>query len=237
MNHIIIFMMFLFLSYSINGYASPSFDCQKAKTNIEKTICQYKFLSDLDLALNILYKKACELSKNNFKIKVEQAAWLKNIESIDHGGCLIYPLLYSYSDRFLDLMKDQNLRYFFLKEFINDPLKNHSIISDFATIALWIETTGENHYPIFIGDFVSEPISIPITNKKAIIIFLLSRHANQGVCDVFKLHDTENEIKIELFDLPFDRKLLNFVTEDGKVTKVEEIKKYLNENVNLSIFK
>jgi hypothetical protein len=65
----------------------------------------------------------------------------------------------------------------------------------------------------------------------------LSRHANQGVCDVFKLHDTENEIKIELFDLPFDRKLLNFVTEDGKVTKVEEIKKYLNENVNLSIFK
>ncbi len=57
MNKTIIFTFFYFLIFSINSYAFPSFDCQKAKTNVEKTICQNY-----------------ELYPNNLQIKSEQEA-------------------------------------------------------------------------------------------------------------------------------------------------------------------
>jgi len=61
----------LFLSFFFLPLFSASFNCQKASTKIEKTICQDKELSRLDEALAKEYKQALSLSMQNAISKYE----------------------------------------------------------------------------------------------------------------------------------------------------------------------
>lgn len=63
--------------------AAPSFECQKAKTDIEKAICKNEFVSDLDQVLDTVYKKALKRSRHPEKIKIEQIKWMKNRPNFD----------------------------------------------------------------------------------------------------------------------------------------------------------
>lgn len=57
---------------------SPSFDCAKASTGIEKLICRDRDLSKLDVDLSIAYAKARENSVNPNKVQSEQIYWIKS---------------------------------------------------------------------------------------------------------------------------------------------------------------
>ena len=61
---------------------SASFDCSKASSPVEKTICADKQLSDLDELLLLSYKKALVGSANATALKAEQQAWLKKERNV-----------------------------------------------------------------------------------------------------------------------------------------------------------
>jgi uncharacterized protein len=60
--------------------ASPSFNCAKARTNVEKEICSSNLLSGLDIWLSEVYKKSLNIG-NSKKVKSEQLLWLKSRSS------------------------------------------------------------------------------------------------------------------------------------------------------------
>lgn len=71
----------LALSSSANA---ASFDCNKASTKVEKTICSVQSVSDLDTELAIVYKQAGSKYKNS------QLAWLKERNKCGaDGNCLV----------------------------------------------------------------------------------------------------------------------------------------------------
>ena len=69
----VFFLVFLKLPF-IAG--SASFDCKKATTDIEKEICNDKFLSLLDETLGKLYQEVVKNSQASDFIKVDQREWL-----------------------------------------------------------------------------------------------------------------------------------------------------------------
>lgn len=74
-------MIVLIISFTVSAETAPikaSFDCAKATSEIEKTICGSKALADLDLELAAIYK---DLISNLFqseinRLKEEQLQWL-----------------------------------------------------------------------------------------------------------------------------------------------------------------
>lgn len=60
---------------------SAGFNCAKASTTIEKTICADAKLSELDGLLWIAYKKALSNTSNPAALKAEQQKWLKSVRN------------------------------------------------------------------------------------------------------------------------------------------------------------
>lgn len=58
---------------------SPSFNCQNATTRVEKLICSNEELSDLDVQLSLIYKKALSVDSEKALLKKYQDNWRKNI--------------------------------------------------------------------------------------------------------------------------------------------------------------
>ena len=67
----------LIASFSTTAYAA-SFDCQKAKTLIEKEICADNALSKLDEKLAHIYQSTLKNSTNPTAFKKQQRQWLKS---------------------------------------------------------------------------------------------------------------------------------------------------------------
>jgi len=65
-----------------------SFDCQKAKTFIEKSICQNPDLSQLDDELGSLYQLALTDNKNPAVFKKQQLGWLKQRDTCQTVDCV-----------------------------------------------------------------------------------------------------------------------------------------------------
>ncbi|MFP5441199.1 MAG: lysozyme inhibitor LprI family protein [Gammaproteobacteria bacterium] len=63
--------------------ASPSFDCGKASTPAEQTICSDAELAALDVELSGLYRNLRESYPDPAALKSEQVAWVRN----DRDGC------------------------------------------------------------------------------------------------------------------------------------------------------
>ncbi|WP_444907687.1 hypothetical protein ACJJIR_06250 [Microbulbifer sp. SSSA008] len=67
----------------------PSFDCKKASTNVEKTICDNSHLSSLDRHLHDIYKGKRSIPSIRDSVKKSQIDWLRNersrCEYIDEG--------------------------------------------------------------------------------------------------------------------------------------------------------
>jgi uncharacterized protein YecT (DUF1311 family) len=70
--------LLLLLTLTITLLFSASFDCKKAKTEVEKLICSDEKLSKLDEELNEVYKKALARSNNKEILKKQQITWLNN---------------------------------------------------------------------------------------------------------------------------------------------------------------
>ena len=66
-----------------------SFDCSKASTRVEKTICASKVLSDLDEQLAKVFKSVILLSDNPDRVKSRQREWLRNVrDQCQDEACL-----------------------------------------------------------------------------------------------------------------------------------------------------
>lgn len=60
---------------------AASFDCKKASTYVEKSICSNEVTSKLDEDLASKYKDALAISKNPDGLKAEQKSWLKMVRN------------------------------------------------------------------------------------------------------------------------------------------------------------
>lgn len=76
---------------SCNLHSQPSFDCNKAISNVEITICNSKKLSDLDKYLAQIYKEARHAAgENSLKNLLEtQRMWLRLRNQCRDEVCLI----------------------------------------------------------------------------------------------------------------------------------------------------
>lgn len=82
------------------SYAA-SFDCSKAKSPTEKTICSTTSLSDLDEILVLSFNKAVAGSADAKALKTAQQAWLKTREACESDvDCITQ----AYTSRISDLM-------------------------------------------------------------------------------------------------------------------------------------
>ena len=66
----------LFSLVAFEAYAA-SFDCNKARTRVEKAICSNQQLSDLDELLALSYKKALANTRNKRSLRRAQRSWVK----------------------------------------------------------------------------------------------------------------------------------------------------------------
>jgi uncharacterized protein len=72
----------------ISTAQAVSFDCQKAKTFIEKAICANPELSDLDDELGSQFQLALTDNKNPALFKKQQLAWLKQRDTCQTVDCV-----------------------------------------------------------------------------------------------------------------------------------------------------
>jgi uncharacterized protein len=72
----------------ISTAQAVSFDCQKAKTFIEKAICSNPDLSDLDDELGSQFQLALTDNKNPALFKRQQLAWLKQRDTCQTVDCV-----------------------------------------------------------------------------------------------------------------------------------------------------
>lgn len=88
MRKIIMFVAVMLL-YVTQVFA-VSFDCKKAHTETEKTICYNGSLSVLDDELAVLYKKSLDLVSYKEELKQQQRDWIKNVRDAckDEDDCL-----------------------------------------------------------------------------------------------------------------------------------------------------
>lgn len=92
------------LALFVTQAQAVSFDCQKAKTFVEKAICQNQELSDLDDELRVQYDTALTDNKNPAAFKKQQLKWLKQRDTCQTVDCLKK----SYNQRIKALNKYNN---------------------------------------------------------------------------------------------------------------------------------
>ena len=79
---ILSFVSLLMLPNEISAKTSPSFDCAKAATEVEKLICSDDELAKLDVEMNKSYHAFMKTLDDDFyrdKLKTKQREWLKDI--------------------------------------------------------------------------------------------------------------------------------------------------------------
>lgn len=69
---------FILVAISLKPLHAASFDCAKASTAVEGSICANTTLSELDDQLSDAYKKARAVSSDLASLQKEQLAWIKN---------------------------------------------------------------------------------------------------------------------------------------------------------------
>ena len=73
-------IVILLLAFASGNHAA-SFDCAKAATQVEKSICAESRISDLDNLLMLSYKKALANAADSKSLKSEQRAWLTKVRN------------------------------------------------------------------------------------------------------------------------------------------------------------
>ncbi|MGI9571434.1 MAG: lysozyme inhibitor LprI family protein [Desulfobulbia bacterium] len=91
MRFLIFVLSVIGFGFAASAYASPSFDCAKASTKVEKIICDSADLSELDSELAEAYKIALRdspWSSANKRIRQDQKDWLASRNLCETGACL-----------------------------------------------------------------------------------------------------------------------------------------------------
>jgi uncharacterized protein len=97
------FVFLLFIMTTLKVSFAASFDCSKASTAVEGSICANAALSDLDSQLGAAYKKARLLSLDPAALQKEQLSWIKKRNTC---GANVNCLTQSYTLRISELGGD-----------------------------------------------------------------------------------------------------------------------------------
>lgn len=93
----------LFATFALSNTAlSASFDCKKAKSEIEVKICSDEYLSTLDAALSRVYKAALEQDKSFLP---SQKKWLKTRDKNNEAN-----LTLQYESRVIEVLSNSNYK-------------------------------------------------------------------------------------------------------------------------------
>jgi uncharacterized protein len=104
-NEVIVLITFLFISIATH---SASFDCSLAKTHVETSICDSKYLSGLDIWLNNAYQRHFKYKSASEKkiFRKSQLMWLKYRDAECHGEHTIDCLSDLYRKRIAQIDKE-----------------------------------------------------------------------------------------------------------------------------------
>lgn len=138
MNNKIIPALLILLFSSTIFAASAAFDCKKASTQTEKTICANEDLQEDDDKLNRLYKQLFSLSSDNQKteLKKQQQQWLVDRNKISDEGFLKT----LYEARIQELKKSTNTTL------ANSAFKNISISTKYEPELFLADLRSCDHY-------------------------------------------------------------------------------------------
>jgi uncharacterized protein len=78
---LVVILLLLLPCLMTGGIHAASFDCKKAKTEIEKMICKDEELSKFDEEMDRKYKKALQLVSYKEQMKKQQQAWIKTLRN------------------------------------------------------------------------------------------------------------------------------------------------------------
>jgi uncharacterized protein len=110
-----------------------SFDCAKASTRTEKTICTDQQLSDLDDLLMISYTKALSRESDKSPLKTAQRNWLKSVRNICQDktclGKAYTSRLAELNDAVATASKSLSIAGRYIRYFQGKPDKNSSNIT------------------------------------------------------------------------------------------------------------
>ena len=201
---LLIFALFI----TVSSHASPNFDCKKASTEIERSICGNDFLSRLDTILNIIYKKNLALSKNPSKIKAEQREWINKRNKLDNvvaGSLSDMDIGDIYCERIKNLLTDKNIRTPLLEECMRDPFKVDSALFYLAAASLWEELQGKGDWHNLLSDLAENSKFLEISEKKIILALETANGAYRQGFTFITLYKEANDIKMKPFLLPFTK--------------------------------
>lgn len=137
---------------------AASFDCKKATSKIEKTICLDRELNSLDLAIDTAYKSLLKQHPLPEYVKARQADWQElNLLCIE--GNLTACLQNSYKTRLLELKWSNNTMVFSSKKNFNFANADAVIELNPSTkkISIWggfiehKQATAESEKPVYVG--------------------------------------------------------------------------------------
>lgn len=173
---------------TVSAKVSPSFDCAKARTEVEKLICSDDHLSKLDNNLNYWYDYAIELQNSTnvytgSRIK-SQNKWIKRRNKlectpkiVDKKNCLI-----SLYQEAIQIWKNRVLRYKVTNACGNHWQNNISVYNcDFSTLdKLLADGADFNGYDDFYGECWDGPIYFTAlwTGNKDIFAYIVKHGTN-----------------------------------------------------------
>lgn len=149
--HKIVLLLVSFLNILSAEFGGPSFDCGKAKTKVEKTICGNQELikldNDMNIAFNILMGKydlayMNENSREKIKpflkiIKKDQINWLKNRDKCEKAEDIVFCVKNKYEYRIKNFFAGYDPKEGII---INHKNRLNDLCLNYLTQKLWMDS-------------------------------------------------------------------------------------------------
>lgn len=208
---------------------SPSFDCAKASTEVERLVCSDSSLAELDVKVNDAYKEAVKsLSKENGgRLTISQDKWKSNLQNQS------FLSLNSYDRRVFYLSELYKERIKLLKSFADDAnnwdIYRKKIESESKQKSRYLSQINQKY-----SDVCSE-VSNFLENKDYKIAFS-SFKSSDGSEEPYSTGISS--AKIDINNDNVDEYVMKFITSPAgtSTTKTQQIVKYSNDE-NMDILK
>lgn len=117
----------LVLAVSAQG---ASFDCGKASTKVEHTICDSPYLSQLDTELGMAYQEALQVKEQADKIRQTHRQWMKGRNACEDSSCVLKA--YQLRQKEISAMLEGASGYKRLPRFRVTEGKGYSVCENYA---------------------------------------------------------------------------------------------------------
>ncbi|MDR0762219.1 MAG: lysozyme inhibitor LprI family protein [Campylobacteraceae bacterium] len=222
----------LIICLIITSLFSASFDCKKAKTDVEKLVCSDEKLSKLDEELNIAYKNVlsgAKTLKDKEDLKKRQIAWLKKLqEDCKKVDKCVITLQYEYTkktfflqpDGFNIIYSEDNKTCNWFANLLNNDLKQYKEINlsrhkEFN----WVEWKQIQKEEKDVGDIFINYFDINNDGKDE-GVFLWNAQYKEYIMPDIKYTTKEDGKSIEEH-IPFKSKNFGWVTKEIELLNLQ----------------